>query len=100
MRHPSPGSCLQLSEYVDAIIINAGDGTHEHPTQALLEMMMTMEYDALGIGNHEFDYGVEPFKKGIYLKYSKIEKLKKIEDIKHKIIKECLKLFKNKINQI
>ena len=33
--------------------------------EALLEMMMTMEYDALGIGNHEFDYGVEPFKKGI-----------------------------------
>ena len=30
--------------------------------EALLEMMMTMEYDALGIGNHEFDYGVEPFK--------------------------------------
>tara|TARA_B100000700_G_scaffold105798_1_gene119497 strand:- start:8636 stop:10195 length:1560 start_codon:yes stop_codon:yes gene_type:complete len=33
--------------------------------EALLEMMMTMEYDAFGIGNHEFDYGVEPFKKGI-----------------------------------
>ena len=39
MRHPSPGSCLQLSKYVDSIIINAGDGTHEHPTQALLDMM-------------------------------------------------------------
>ena len=36
--------------------------------EALLEMMMTMEYDALGIGNHEFDYGVEPLKK-VFLKY-------------------------------
>ena len=43
MRHPSPGSCLQLSNYVDSIIINAGDGTHEHPTQALLDMMSLQE---------------------------------------------------------
>ena len=43
MRHPSPGSCLQLSKYVDSIIINAGDGTHEHPTQALLDMMSLQE---------------------------------------------------------
>ncbi len=33
--------------------------------EAILEMMMTMEYDAFGIGNHEFDYGVEAFKRGI-----------------------------------
>jgi aspartate carbamoyltransferase catalytic subunit len=43
MRHPSPGTCLQLSKYVDSIIINAGDGTHEHPTQALLDMMSLQE---------------------------------------------------------
>ena len=43
MRHPVPGSCLQLSKYVDAVIINAGDGTHEHPTQALLDMMSIKE---------------------------------------------------------
>ena len=43
MRHPSPGSCLQLSNYVDSIIINAGDGSHEHPTQALLDMMSLQE---------------------------------------------------------
>ena len=43
---------------------------------------------------------MKPFKEGIYLKYSKIEKLKKIEEVKHKIIKECLKLFKSKVNQI
>ena len=33
--------------------------------EALMDMMMIMEYDALGIGNHEFDYGIEPFKRGI-----------------------------------
>ena len=33
--------------------------------EALMEMMVTMEYDALGIGNHEFDYGIEAFKQGI-----------------------------------
>ena len=37
MRHPSPGAAKFLSEHVDARIINAGDGTHEHPTQALLD---------------------------------------------------------------
>lgn len=37
MRHPAPGACLFLSKKVNAKIINAGDGTHEHPTQALLD---------------------------------------------------------------
>ncbi len=37
MRHPNPGAAKFLSERVDAKIINAGDGTHEHPTQALLD---------------------------------------------------------------
>ena len=37
MRHPIPGAAKFLSERVDATIINAGDGTHEHPTQALLD---------------------------------------------------------------
>ena len=43
MRHPVPGSCLQLTKYVDSTIINAGDGTHEHPTQAMLDMMSLHE---------------------------------------------------------
>tara|TARA_B110001454_G_C12692067_1_gene422715 strand:+ start:516 stop:1448 length:933 start_codon:yes stop_codon:yes gene_type:complete len=43
MRHPVPGSCLQLTNYVDVPIINAGDGSHEHPTQALLDMMSIKE---------------------------------------------------------
>lgn len=37
MRHSTPGAALFLSKHVDARIINAGDGTHEHPTQALLD---------------------------------------------------------------
>ena len=43
MRHPVPGSCLQLTDYVDVPIVNAGDGTHEHPTQALLDIMSIKE---------------------------------------------------------
>ncbi len=37
IRHPNPGAPHFLSKRVDATIINAGDGTHEHPTQALLD---------------------------------------------------------------
>ncbi|MFN4122361.1 MAG: aspartate carbamoyltransferase catalytic subunit [Flavobacteriales bacterium] len=38
MRHPKPGAGLFLSRHIDASIINAGDGAHEHPTQALLDV--------------------------------------------------------------
>jgi aspartate carbamoyltransferase catalytic subunit len=37
MRHSSPGAPHFLSKHIDANIVNAGDGTHEHPTQALLD---------------------------------------------------------------
>ncbi|MEE9438816.1 MAG: aspartate carbamoyltransferase catalytic subunit [Saprospiraceae bacterium] len=37
MRHPAPGAHHFLSKHINATIINAGDGTHEHPTQALLD---------------------------------------------------------------
>jgi len=37
LRHPNPGAPLFLSRHVDARIVNAGDGAHEHPTQALLD---------------------------------------------------------------
>lgn len=37
MRHPNPGAGIFLSNNVDASIVNAGDGAHEHPTQALLD---------------------------------------------------------------
>ncbi len=37
MRHPNPGAGIFLAKHVNASIINAGDGAHEHPTQALLD---------------------------------------------------------------
>ena len=43
MRHPSPGSSLQLTNFVDSIIVNGGDGCHEHPTQAMLDVMSLYE---------------------------------------------------------
>ena len=43
MRHPNPGAALFLSQNVDACIINAGDGTHEHPSQALLDAFSIKE---------------------------------------------------------
>jgi len=43
MRHSSPGACVFLSKHIDAQIVNAGDGTHEHPTQALLDAYSIME---------------------------------------------------------
>ena len=46
MRHPTPGAPLHLTKHIDAIIINAGDGIHEHPTQAILDM--TSLYEKFG----------------------------------------------------
>lgn len=46
MRHPYPGAAKFLSEHVDAKVVNAGDGAHEHPTQALLDSFSMIE--ALG----------------------------------------------------
>lgn len=43
MRHPHVGACEFLSKNVKATIINAGDGTHEHPTQALLDSFTIQE---------------------------------------------------------
>lgn len=43
MRHSSPGSAIFLSKKVNARIINAGDGAHEHPTQALLDAFSMQE---------------------------------------------------------
>lgn len=37
MRHPNPGAAMFLSERTNTRVVNAGDGTHEHPTQALLD---------------------------------------------------------------
>lgn len=43
IRHPSPGAPHFLAKHIDANIINAGDGTHEHPTQALLDTFSIQE---------------------------------------------------------
>ncbi len=43
MRHPLQGAPVYLSRHIPANIINAGDGTHEHPTQALLDLYSMME---------------------------------------------------------
>ena len=43
IRHSSPGSCVNLTNYVDSTIINGGHGFHEHPTQGLLDMMSIKE---------------------------------------------------------
>lgn len=46
MRHPAPGAHHFLAQSIKANIINAGDGTHEHPTQALLDAFSI--YEKLG----------------------------------------------------
>ena len=43
LRHPNPGSSLLLSKHTESCIINAGDGAHEHPTQALLDSFSIFE---------------------------------------------------------
>ena len=44
IRHSSSGSPTTLTSWVDASVINAGDGTHEHPTQALLDLYTIREH--------------------------------------------------------
>ena len=43
LRHPNPGSSILLSKHTESCIINAGDGSHEHPTQALLDSFSIFE---------------------------------------------------------
>jgi aspartate carbamoyltransferase catalytic subunit len=43
MRHSNPGAAVFLSSHIPASVINAGDGTHEHPTQALLDAYTLIE---------------------------------------------------------
>lgn len=43
LRHPSPGTPHMLARYLDFPVINAGDGCHEHPSQALLDMLTVRE---------------------------------------------------------
>ena len=50
MRHPNPGAGVFLSQHVKASIVNAGDGAHEHPTQALLDSYSIRERLGEGAG--------------------------------------------------
>jgi aspartate carbamoyltransferase catalytic subunit len=43
MRHPNPGAAKFLSQKIKARVVNAGDGTHEHPTQALIDAFSIQE---------------------------------------------------------
>lgn len=43
MRHRTPGTPRLLAEHVDCAVVNAGDGTHEHPTQGLLDILTMRE---------------------------------------------------------
>jgi aspartate carbamoyltransferase catalytic subunit len=44
IRHSHSGAAQMLTRYIDASIINAGDGTHEHPSQGLLDMMTVQDH--------------------------------------------------------
>ncbi|KJS03280.1 MAG: aspartate carbamoyltransferase [Desulfobulbaceae bacterium BRH_c16a] len=44
LRHSSSGAPQLLAKHIDASIVNAGDGAHEHPSQGLLDMMTVMEH--------------------------------------------------------
>jgi len=44
IRHSSPGAAHFLTECIDAVVINAGDGAHEHPTQALLDVLTISDH--------------------------------------------------------
>lgn len=52
MRHPAPGAPELLARKIKATIINAGDGTHEHPTQALLDAFSMEEQIGDLAGKH------------------------------------------------
>lgn len=44
IRHTNSGSCEFVSQNCDASVVNAGDGRHEHPTQALLDLFTILEH--------------------------------------------------------
>lgn len=48
MRHPSAGSVQLVSSWLDIPLVNAGDGAHEHPTQALLDAVTIMDHFQTG----------------------------------------------------
>ena len=67
IRHPASGAPHRLSSWVDGSVINAGDGTHEHPTQALLDAYTMRsrlgKLDGLNVAivGDEAEFGSDPF---------------------------------------
>jgi aspartate carbamoyltransferase catalytic subunit len=61
VRHPSAGAPAAVARWVDAAVVNAGDGWHEHPTQALLDCYTIREVLAARAGRKLEDTGVECF---------------------------------------
>lgn len=53
IRHPESGAARFLSQHTDASIVNAGDGRHEHPTQALLDLL-TIHDQLSRLGRQDF----------------------------------------------
>ena len=49
LRHSSPGAAEHLARFVESSVINAGDGWHEHPTQALLDLYTIKEPIGLAV---------------------------------------------------
>ncbi|XVX21810.1 aspartate carbamoyltransferase catalytic subunit [Actinomycetota bacterium] len=52
IRHSASGAAHQVSQWIDASVINAGDGTHEHPTQALLDVYTLQRHHGDLAGRH------------------------------------------------
>lgn len=61
VRHPSAGAAHQVARFVDASVINAGDGYHEHPTQALLDCYTIRQHLAVAAGVPVEKTGTEGF---------------------------------------
>lgn len=62
VRHPAAGAPAAVSRWVDASVLNAGDGWHEHPTQALLDCYTIRQVLAERDGRSPEETGVECFK--------------------------------------
>ena len=61
VRHPSAGAPAQVARWVEASVINAGDGWHEHPTQALLDCYTIRQVRAERAGRSLAEAGVKDF---------------------------------------
>jgi len=61
VRHPAAGAPAAVARWVDAAVVNAGDGWHEHPTQALLDCYTIRQVLAARAGRRVDDTGVECF---------------------------------------